>query len=304
MPDNIETYQNKKRLKGASDIFIGWSSAILLISVTILFGLAILWLNHDPSLQHTWETFSVDKKVPASFCEQLHLSKPIRQPVNTFSNIIYLIIAIIILKAVWNKKHFNAESSLLVKDDYSVLFGLILLYVFAASTFYHSSLISIAHTLDYSAVFSFTLFPTMLLASRLWFANQGKLLFVQKRKSKILFLSAFLSINLLLVFLLPKGRESLVAIILVILFLGVAIATILFGKKKFAKKYLILSITSVLIAVLWFELDKYKILCNPLSYFQFHSLWNIFIGMSAFCFYLHMRTEENLGLISETEKNN
>ena len=283
-------YYSKSNLKIIPEVISGKAVVILLLSAPLLFAFLIGWLNNNPSLQNIWNDFTTDKNIPASFCEQLHFSNPVRQPVNTFSNIIYLITAIIILKDARGKKFINTGSYLPAGDIYSVLFCLILLYVFSASVFYHSSLINIAHTFDYSAVFSFTLFPIMFLAGRLWVVNRGGLLFTQKRKSKILFLAAFLIINFLLVFLIPKGKENSAAMLLVMLFLAMALATVLFERKKPGQNYLVVSIASVLIAGLWFELDKNKILCNPAGYFQFHSLWNFFIGISAFCFYLYIKS--------------
>lgn len=296
MFDNIKTYQTKRRLKIGPYIFIGRGTAILLIVVTILFALAIWWLNHNPSLQHIWENFTVDKKVPASFCEQLHLSNPVRQPVNTFSNIIYLITAIIILKTTWNERYISkSDDHLTASNGYSLLLGFVLLYVFAASTFYHASLITLAHRLDYSAVFSFTLFPIMYLLNRWRLSRKNILVNIDTRKSAVVFISAFLAVNLLLIFFTPKGKESLVAIILVMIFLGLAMGALLFEKDNPNLNYLILSISSVFIAAIWFEFDKYKILCSPKSYFQPHSLWNIFIGVSAFYFYLYMCVKTNPG---------
>lgn len=298
MFDNPKKYYSKSRLKIIPDIIYGWETIVLLITITLLFGLLIWWLNHNPSMQHIWKNFTMDKKIPASFCEQIHVGNPVRQPVNTFSNIIYLITSIIILKTTRNERYISSSNGPLpASNGYSTLFGFILLYVFAASTFYHASLISLAHKLDYSAVFSFSLFPILFLLNRWWLSRNKMLLNTQKRKSTAIFFSAFLAANLLLTFLTPKGKESLIAIILVMIFLGLAIATVLFEKDNPNMNYLILSISSVLIAVLWFELDKYKILCNPKSYFQTHSLWNIFIGISAFYFYLYIRSEHNSGAL-------
>lgn len=298
MFDNPKKYYSRSRLKIMPDIITGRETIVVLITVTLLFGLLIWWLNHIPYMQRIWENFIVDKKIPASFCEQIDASNAVRQPVNTFSNIIYLITAIIILKTTRNERYISiSDDHLTSSNRYSTLFSLILLYVFVASTFYHASLISLAHTLDYSAVFSFTLFPIMFLLNHWWFSRNRKLINIKKRKSTAIFFSAFLAVNLLLIFLTPKGKESLVAIILVMIFLGLAIVTVLFEQDNPQLNYLILSISSVLIAVLWFELDKYKILCNPVSYFQPHSLWNIFIGISAFYFYLYMRVDTNPGAL-------
>lgn len=297
MFDNPKKYYSGSRLRLIPDIITGWETIVMLIIAALLFGFLIWWLNHNPSMQNSWEKFTVDKKVPASFCEQLHLSNPVRQPVNTFSNIVYLAVAIIVLKKTRESYISRSNYRITADNGYALLFGVLLLYVFGASTFYHASLIDAAHKLDYSAVFSFSLYPIMFLLNRWWLRRHGMLLNIQKRKTTAVFFSAFLAVNLLLIFFTPKGKESLAAIILVMIFLGLAIATVIFEKENPGLNYLILSISSLLIAILWFELDKYKILCNPASYFQPHSLWNICVGISAFYFYLYIRVESNPGAL-------
>ena len=39
--------------------------------------------------------------------------------------------------------------------------------------------------------------------------------------------------------------------------------------------------------------DKYKIICNPESYFQPHALWNLIIGIAALFFYYYMSSEKD-----------
>jgi hypothetical protein len=243
-------------------------------------------------MQHIWESFTIDKKIPASFCEQLHASNPVRQPVNTFSNIIYLITGIIILKATRNERYIsNSSDQLTASNAYSTLFGFILLYVFGASAFYHASLINLAHKFDYSAVFSFSLFPVMFFLHRRWLSRNNKLLPTQRRKSFAVFFSIFITANFLLIFLIPQGKESIAALVIIFIFLGLAFATMIAESGNPGKHYLILSVIFILVAFLWFEFDKNKILCNPNSYFQPHSFWNLFIGFSAFYFFLYIRSE-------------
>ncbi len=295
MSDSIETYQTKRKLKTGPDIFIGPGTVILLIVVALLFAFAIWWLNHNASLQHIWESFAFDKKIPASFCEKIGMSNPVRQPINTFSSIVYLIAAIVILKK--GRKDGNKINTHGLYIAYRYLFGFILFYVFCASTFYHASLINLAHKFDYSAVFSFSLFPVMFFLHRRWLGRSKNLSPAQKWKSFAIFFSAFLAVNLLLSFLLPKGKESIAALVIIVIFLGLTFATVIAEPDNPGRHSLILSVISILIALLWFEFDKNKILCNPNSYFQPHSLWNLFIGLSAFYFYLYIRSERNSGAL-------
>jgi len=289
----IKKYYTKIKQAIIPDIFISSGTAILLVIVSFLFGLTIWLLNRIPTLQHIWETFTFDKKIPASFCENIHMSNPVRQPVNTFSNIIYLITAIVILKNLREEKYKSNPRYL--NTVYGFLFGVILLYVFGASTFYHASLINVAHKLDYSAVFAFSLFPVMFFVHRWWLSRNSKIPAVIKNKSTAIFLSSFLVLNLLFSFVLPKGKESIAVLIIILLFLGLALATMKTEPDNPGRHYLILSVISILMALLWFEFDKNKIFCRPGSYFQPHSLWNLFVGLSAFYFYLFIQNQNESG---------
>lgn len=297
MSENAQKYYAEVKLRLIPDIIPGWKTIVMLFSLALFFGLSIWWLNKNPALQGLWNNFIIDKRVPASFCEQVHINSPVRQPVNTFSNIVYLLTAVIILNGLWKSRHTNTKGHLSEGNIFCVLFSIVLLYVFIASTFYHASLIGIAHTLDYSAVFSFSLFPVMFFPYQWWLLKKKILSNTERRKSEIRFLLVFSGANLGLALLTPKGKEQIVAILLVLLFLISAIITVIVEKHKPGANYLIYTIIAVIAAVILFEFDKYKIICNPKSFFQPHSLWNIFIGISAFWFYLYMRSETTPGAL-------
>lgn len=298
MLHTLRKYQIKIKEKIVPDIFVSTGTVILLISTAFLFGFTIWWLNHSPSLQHIWEKFALDKKIPASFCEHLHLSNPVRQPVNTFSNIVYLAIAIVVLKTSWEERFKrNSHDLVTVNTAYSFLFGFLLLYVFFASSFYHASLIDIAHKFDYSAVFAFSFFPIIFFLHRWWLKQNKKLPVSQKRKLTVVFFSIYLLANFLLAFFIPRGKETIAALILILFFFGLAFSATQKEPNNPGRHYMVLSIIFVLVAFLWFEFDKYKILCEPGSYLQPHSLWNLFIGLSAFYFYLYIRIEPYSGTL-------
>lgn len=292
-----QKYDAEVKLRLIPDIIPGWKTIVTLISITVLFAFSIWWLNHTPALQGFWNSFNTDKRVPASFCEQVHINSPVRQPVNTFSNIIYLLTAVIVLSGIWKSRHADIKGHLSESNIFCLLFSIVLLYVFVASTFYHASLIGIAHTLDYSAVFSFSLFPFMFFLHQWWLLKKKTLSIPERRKSEIRFLLVFSGANLGLALLTPKGKEQMVSILLVLLFLISAFITVMIEKHKPGTNYLVFTTIAVIAAVILFEFDKYKIMCNPKSFFQPHSLWNILIGLSAFWFYLYMRSETTPGAL-------
>jgi len=290
MLEPAQKYNSRINLKLIPDIISGWKIIVMLFSVVILFGFIIWWLNQNQGLYGFWNGFNLDKRVPASFCEQVHLNNPVRQPLNTFSNIVYLVTAIIIFNGAWKSRQGNMPGNLTESKFFYLLFAIVLLYVFAASTFYHASLVRIAHWFDYSAVFSFSVFPVMYFIWQWQPLKKRLLLMAEGQKFEMFFLMIFTGVILALALFIPNGKEALVAMILFFLFLAAGFVTFITQKYKPGSQYLLYSVISVLVAAIWFEFDKYKIICNPKSFFQPHSLWNVFIGISAFWFYLYMRS--------------
>ena len=257
------------------------------------FALSILWLNHQPLLNGIWNNYDTDKHKLISFCEKTDWNKPIRQPINTFSNIVYLIVAIIILKKSMTEKYNHSAGKLIpAYRAYKVLFGFILLYVFCMSTLYHASLIPVALRLDYSAVYLISLFPLMYFSPRWSESRMAQWRLKQQSFTRLLF-SAFLIVWLLLSFLIPIGKLGILIVVIIFVCVAVAYTITKAHRGKANLQYLVLSILSVLLAALCFVFDKYKVFCNPESYVQPHALWNVFVGIAALFFFLYMCSEKD-----------
>lgn len=286
------TYCIKKKRIVCPDIFIGTGTVVLLLAITLLFALAIWWLNHNPLLQDFWKDFPADHKTVKMFSEKIEMNRPVRHPVNVFSGIIYLIVAIIIFKESQKKlKNSDPYSQNKKNRIHEIFFAFILLYVFFGSTFYHASLIKLALKIDYSAVYFFSLFPVMYFSCRWLLTNNEEQLRFSKNKITVVVYLIYISVCLLLSFFTPRGKEQIVSFVCILMFFAFAIANILANPKKTDINYLIFSVVCTMIAFIWFELDTHKILYNANSYFQLHSFWNLFIGLSGFYFYIFIRSE-------------
>ncbi|TRW98998.1 hypothetical protein [Flavobacterium gawalongense] len=288
------TYCYKKKRIVCPDIFIGTGTVVLLLAITLLFALAIWWLNHNPLLQDFWKDFPVDHKTVGMLSEKIEMNKPVRHPVSVFSGIIYLIVAIIIFKEsqkeLKNSGTHNQNNKNLI---HKIFFIFILLYVFFASTFYHASLIKPALKIDYSAVYFFSLFPVMYFSYRWLLSINWKQSRISKKEITVVVYLIYITVCLLLSFFTPRGKEQIVSFVCILIFFAFAITTILASHKKMNLNYLVLSVIFTMIALVWFKFDKHTILFNPNSYFQAHSLWNLFIGLSGFYFYVFIRTDEH-----------
>ncbi|MFX9042667.1 hypothetical protein ABTN45_19655, partial [Acinetobacter baumannii] len=70
MLEPAQKYDSKVKLTLIPDIIAGRKTIVMLFFVMLFFGLLIWWLNQNPALQGLWNNYIMDKKVPASFCEQ------------------------------------------------------------------------------------------------------------------------------------------------------------------------------------------------------------------------------------------
>lgn len=270
---------------GFPDIFIKKETIALLFAVTFIFAFAIWWLNQSLCFQNVWNSFTVNSGLEDSFCEKIFYSNPVRQPINTFSNIIYLIVAVIIFKNV--KKDTNSDSDKMNRF-YESFLGLLLICIFIFSVFFHAVLSVRSHKLDLTAVCAFVLFPPIYLFYHFIFKKKDKSVYV----SKVLFSLSFFIIFLLLYSTTHNEKHNMIILSLILLFF--ILSFLVFNKKPANLKYLIYSLVSVVTAMIWYELDRFKFFCNPEGLFQLHSLWHIFTGLSAFYFYIFIRNNKTI----------
>ena len=216
----------------------------------------------------------------------------IRQPINTFTNFSYIVNAVFFtVKGIEDFRRRDPYNLITANSFYSILLGFISFYTFLGSTFFHSSLILYASRIDFSAVYSISLYPLMYFAHRIW-------LYITKRPSKvkhigemIVFILVFTAIYVALTFFISMRyiHETVLFFIVLTVLMGIFLEIAEGGRTK--KIYLWLTIIFISIAVIFFKLDIEKILCNPDSYLQPHSIWHICNGFAVFYFYLYIRSE-------------
>ena len=266
--------------------------------ILLLCAVAYWALIHVANLLYSgsfWQQFYADPHTSVFFCEKSDLALFVRQPINTFSNIVYLIVSLIILRRGWkDQSKRNRYNIISANPFYSITLGGILLYIFVASTIFHSSLVEFASKLDFSAVYSLSLFPLMYFTHRVWLLSAGLPSNTKHTKSTTTVVTVFSILYLLLTFFLPEGFENYV-VLGIIIFIGIFGAIVeVKAPGRTNHYYLMASMLCILIAVMWFGFDVYKILCDPNSIIQPHSLWHLFAGISTFYFYMYIRSERNI----------
>lgn len=292
---NFLTYCSKKKRIVCPDIYIGRGTIILLLIITMIFAFTIWWLNHNPLLLDFWKNspIGIGSETIEMPSRKTEINKLVRQPVSVFSGIIYLIVAIIILKESYKKLKHNSIYSLGKENlTHKTFFAFILLYVFLASTFYHTSLTNLSLKMDYSAVYFFSLFPVMYFFYKCLLTINRKQLHISTKKITFVVYLVYVSVCLFLSFFVPKGKEHIVTFGCIIIFFAFAITTILANSTKENLNHLILSMVCIIIALVWFWFGEHTNQQNPHNYFQPHSLWNLFIGLSGFYFYVFIRSDQ------------
>ncbi|MGB0885951.1 MAG: ceramidase domain-containing protein [Chitinophagales bacterium] len=264
----------------------------LSFALAVAFAALIYFLNYFFYPSDLWSSFTIEKGIEVLFCEFTDLKRVVRQPVNTFTNIWYAVNAIFFLsKGISDRKKPNSFNLITANPYYSIALGFISIYTFVCSTFFHSSLIAIASTLDFSAVYSIALFPLMYYSHRILLLLRKKPTNVFHPNEVKILLIVFTTIYFVLTFLVPLYYVHPVVLACIIL---TALGGFYLEKKepnKADKRYLVLMVVFISIAVFLFKLDFSKVGCDPDSFLQAHSLWHIFNSMTVFYLYLYFRSE-------------
>lgn len=246
-------------------------------------------LNHhlDGSI---WQTMQQSKSaLTIEYCELDQTSSFFRQTMNTYSNLMYFFLGlIVVLISFYDYKNRQEKDTNLIQQFplLSFFFGCCLIYLCFGSSFFHASLTWKGQRIDMNATYSICIALIAVSYYRLFFKKAHAGLF------QILFIGALF----LFVFLFLKLHLIISShILLPLLILLVIIATIInyAGNKKSFNLYLsILSLLLMIGAFILRTLDVKKIGCDPTSVFQGHALWHLFTGMGAFLLYWFYRTEK------------
>ena len=259
---------------------------------TALFGLLIFITNKLFYNIGFWNHFLFKQGIEVWFCETTDLKNLIRQPINTFTNITYLVNAVFFtVKGVEDYRRREPYNLITANCFYSFTLGAVSLYTFLGSTFFHSSLIMFASKIDFSAVYSVSLYPLMYFTHRIWLLLTKRESKVQHLKGMLFLITVFTIIYITLTSFvsLHYVHEFVLSFIILTGIFGVVLEKADEGKSN--KLYLWLTIIFISIAIIFFKLDIEKILCNPESFFQPHSIWHICNGCAVFYFYLYIRSE-------------
>ena len=263
---------------------------------TILMLLVFIFLNHyfDGSF---WSGMKISKSaLTTEYCELNNTSMFFHQRMNTYSNLSYFFLGIIVLLvSLYDKKDKSGNKNLLQQFPLlSFFYGMSLVYLCIGSSFFHASLTWLGQRVDMNGTYSICI---ALLGISLYraFSRRDSSIAFKRIMIVVLFFTVLLFVELHLLI------SSIVLLPLIILLTTIfSSINYLRNKSQLHASFALLSLVLLIAACILRVLDVEKVGCDPASFYQGHSVWHIFTGMSSFFLYWFYRSERTIDLSSHT----
>ncbi len=266
----------------AVPIVVTLISLVTAILVYMLFRHINVWQGMELGVAGTFE----------EFCELNHMNELFREPVNTLSNLAYLLYGSICIAFYKNDLLKKMRGNLIVEfPEFSLLMGFAFLYLAFGSFYYHASLTKVAQRHDMAATYTVTVFPVII--------NVLNLLIGFKKSSNFLFRKqtaqvGFFVIVITSIFFYVFKWHLNANIVLPLMFILIGVTSFLsvsFFEGKSYIWFLLFGFFFLLVAFgLWYA-DRFNFWCNPVGIFQGHAVWHFLTGLAAFFVYLFLRSE-------------
>ncbi|MCR9206543.1 MAG: ceramidase, partial [Halobacteriovoraceae bacterium] len=206
------------------------------------------------------------------YCEET-ICHFISEPANTWSNLSFIVVGLIIL---FLKKKPKEGSRFLE------LFGINTIFVGATSFLYHLSNNFLTQFVDFLGMYAF--FGLLLLGN---LELLGK---VKKEKLLPIYLFSFLPYSALFFCFRYFGIPVQLSMLLIILG-GLVTKAFIFKKFKVSAKRLSITLLVFVVAFICQLLDINRVACDPSNHvIQFHGLWHIFNGLGMGLLYWYYRS--------------
>jgi hypothetical protein len=248
----------------------------------ILFMLLNTWISGD-----AWEGMTLSKSsINAEYCELNNTTSFFHQKMNTYSNLAYFFIGVFILQLSLYDKANQNDTSLNKLQRFpalSMFMGFCFVYLCIGSAFFHASLTLLGQRVDMNGTYSISI--ALLGVSMYHFIPEK----FASSTFKVLYI-CFLAVALLLFFSLALRVSSGKLIPILVLSLTTLKLIYFFLHRKERYFFLIiLSFGFLYYAIQIRTMDVQKVNCDPLSWYQGHSLWHVLTAISSFVSYAFFR---------------
>lgn len=258
------------------------------IIFAFVFGIGTSMLKYS----NLWAEFRVHDNVEYFFCEAPKMENAVRQPINTWTNLPFLFMGLLLIrKAREDSQNRNRYNLMLSFPIYTYIYGFSCLYLFLGSTFFHASLAASAQQIDMSGVYALALFPIFYNLNKIYNVFYYKITKKTTKRTVQGFIALFLVC--LVIFSLLKWRLD--AFIVIPSMLAMILVTSLYLEYRVPnttnKTLIWLSTLTIAIGIGFYALDVKKVFCNSNSLFQPHAIWHLFAATATFACYLYLRSE-------------
>ncbi len=234
-----------------------------------------------------WLEWYVQPKTMGNYCEVQALEAIFREPISSWSNLIYWYLGWWILLDTKSKTPTNF---LFNNKGYIWYWGLLYLFMGTSSWFFHASVSSIALAFDMSGVYISFLLPLILNAHRFSNYSRGNPI----RKSVLSMVSLILT-SIIIGGSLGYWEDSFNAIPALLIGLTINVVLFIYIERKWTThanhRYLWMSIVLILGATFSWCVDKFRVLCDPAGWIHGHAAWHILMSIAAFQLYLYYKSE-------------
>ncbi len=267
------------------------SPSIKALFPTLLMAFLLVFLQHfAPS--NFWQGWYIQANSFDYYCE---LVKPVsffREPISAWSNLIYWYFGwwiLLDLKTPLQGSLFTAN------PWYRIFFGVVFLFMFGGSLFFHASMTSVSIAVDMSGVYAFCLLPVFLSLHRWYnFKTYGR---SDVGSSVFVLLTLMLVIGIAGVLGFWEDSFNSIPVLIFALFLnGLLIGLTEWrfsssSEEKSMVKWVFISLVSFALAAVAWIVDRYRVYCEPEGWLHGHAFWHVFAGVAVFCLFLYFRGE-------------
>ena len=259
---------------------------LIIRSALITTLMLLIWIGLNYILDESiWEGMTLSKSaLTVEYCEFNNPHKFFHQSINTYSNLVYFFLGVLICQIAWeDSNHRNFQNRLANFPLLSALMGFCFIYLSFGSAFFHASLTWAGQRVDMNGTYSITLTLVSIglyhVLHKINLSERAKKIWIGVMLVIIL---AFYQIHLLI------SSSILVPALILLMLILIGINYFQFPKKRYLI-FGILSLVLIAIAIKIRAMDVQKINCDPYSLYQGHSVWHLLAGLSSFCNYAFFR---------------
>ncbi|MBI5030620.1 MAG: ceramidase domain-containing protein [Chloroflexi bacterium] len=249
---------------------------LIIFAVIVLAAIPLLWVNYS------WANWQPASCMPnRCFCEALR-DGFIRQPVDTFSNLPYVLVGLLMIAIARDDWQRGARNNLMQSHRaYPILFGVAAIVIGAGSFFYHASMTFIGQWFDVMGMYLFASFGLVYAYARL------------RPIRPAMFLTAYVIMNAMLGYSLATNPDTLRQIFAAMVYGIIALEALvlLVERPKIKTRYFLGAFLCMAVAYAIWTLDENFTLCDPASLFQGHAIWHLLTALAAFLLYVYYRSE-------------